>query len=269
MYIVTAVPAPRTGGGVRSVINALRIVEAVAELQPVSVADLTRRLQLPKTTVHRGVLTLQEAGWVRPAGTEIMRWRLTSKALTVALLSTSGFGIRDAALIEMRQIRDATGETIHLGVGQGDSLLIIARLDGTRSLRAYIPLGTKAPLVASASGRAWLSAMPDDFVEGLLKPDLHRYTDSTITNPDEIRRQIAEARERGYAVNEGEWRESIAAIGTVVLSPDGRPLATMSLSMPLSRFREIDVEATGIMLREAAHRTAEVGGVDIDFDWGL
>jgi DNA-binding IclR family transcriptional regulator len=256
-------------GGVRSVLNALRILEAVAESQPVALAQLSRRLGLPKTTVHRGVQTLYEAGWIRPAGTEVMRWRLTAKAMTIALEAASSSGLREAALAEMRDIRDATGETVHLGVGQDDHLVIIGRVDGTRSLRAYIPVGTRAPLIASASGRAWLSALPDADVEALLERGITRYTDDTITDVDEVRRKIKLARERGFAVNEGEWREAIAAIGTVILSPDGRPLATMALSMPLARYREMDVSETAALLQTAARRTADLAAAESDGGWEM
>ena len=254
-------------GSVRSVLNALRILEAIAELQPVAVAVLTRHLSLPKTTVHRGVLTLQEAGWVRPAGTELMRWRLTGKAMSLALTASSDSGLRDAALAEMRGVRDATGETIHLGVAEEDSLVIIGRLDGTRSLRAYIPVGTKAPLLASAGGRAWMSALSDDEVDALLERDRHRYTDETITDLTELRRRITAARQAGYALNEGEWREGIAAIATAILSPDGRPLATMSLSIPLSRYREMDISETAQLLKSAARRASTQAALDGGHNW--
>lgn len=72
----------------QSVLNALRVLEEVAARQPVGVADLARALDLPKSSAQRALRTLDTAGWIRPAGGEVTRWVLTTKALQVGRRAT-------------------------------------------------------------------------------------------------------------------------------------------------------------------------------------
>jgi IclR family transcriptional regulator, acetate operon repressor len=251
---VTAGEPESAGGGVRSVLSALRILEEISRRQPIGVSELARALGLPKTSVHRSLQTLHQAGWVRPAGTEVRRWGLTTKPLTVGLAGATESGLRELAVTEMAKIRDATGETVHLGVPDEQELVIIARLDGTHSLRTFLPLGAWAPLHATASGRALLAAMPDEAVDEILDRGLARYTSRTLVERGEVWRAVRTARERGYATNAAEWRSDIAAIGTSIVSARGRPLAAFAISMPFSRFQEMDHARIAELAIEAARR---------------
>jgi IclR family transcriptional regulator, acetate operon repressor len=245
-------------GGVRSVLTALRILEEVSRRQPIGVSQLARGLELPKTSVHRILQTLHQAGWVRTVGDETTRWGLTTKALTVGLASSRDTSLREVAVAEMARIRDATGETVHLAVPDEDELVVIARLDGTHSLRTFLPLGARAPLHATASGRAMLAAMPDDDVDAVLDRGINRYTKRTIVDRDRVWREIRLARRRGYATNAAEWRTETGAIGTSIGSAHGRPLAGFAISMPFSRYQVVDRAGIGVLAADAARRVGDI-----------
>jgi IclR family transcriptional regulator, acetate operon repressor len=244
--------------GMRSVLTALRLLETVAERQPVGVSDLSRALAMPKSSVQRSVQTLHEAGWLRPTGGEPTRWQISYKALTVGLAGVAASGLQEIALQEMRPLRDATGETVHLAMPEGHELVVIGRLDGTQPLRTFLPIGIRAPLHAAASGRAMLAAMDDAEIEKILAVGIHQHTDRTKLEPAEIWEELARTRARGYAVNEGEWRAGIGAIGAVVRGRDHRPNAGISVSMPLARFDEIDVAAVGAHVVAIADRVGQL-----------
>lgn len=244
-------------GGVRSVLTALRILEEVSRRQPIGVSQLARDLELPKTSVHRSLHTLHLAGWVRAVDGETTRWGLTTKALTVGLASSPDTSLREVAAAEMARIRDATGETVHLSVPDEDELVIIARLDGTHSLRTFLPLGARAPLHATASGRALLAAMPDADVDAVLDRGINRYTKRTIVDRDRVWREIRLARRRGYATNAAEWRAETGAIGTSIASARGRPLAAFAVSMPYRRYQVVDRAGIAALTVGAARRVSE------------
>ena len=158
----------------------------------------------------------------------------------------------------MRPVRDAIGETVHLGVPEGPELVIIGRLDGTQPLRAFLQLGTRAPLHGSAGGRAILAAMTDDEVELVLDAGIRRYTSRTITDRGRILRAVQQTRERGYAVNEGEWRTDIAAVAAAVLDRSRRPVAAISVSLPLNRYAEMDHATIAGLVMPAAARVGQL-----------
>jgi IclR family acetate operon transcriptional repressor len=232
----------------QNVINALRVLEEVAARQPAGVGELARGLGLPKSTVQRSLRTLHDAGWIRPAGGEVTRWQVTTKALQVG--RRAELGLRDAALPVMEELRQRTGETIHLMVPEGDAVVLIERLETDKPLRIVLPLGIRLPLHASANGKAVLAHLtpaPDD---------LPRYTDTTITDPQALRAEMAAVLARGYADNRGEWRSDIAAVASAVLGPDG-PVASLSVSTPASRMPD-DLRAEyGELVRQAAGKLTE------------
>jgi IclR family acetate operon transcriptional repressor len=232
----------------QNVINALRVLEEVAVRQPVGVGELARGLGLPKSTVQRSLRTLHEAGWIRPAGGGVTRWQVTSKALQVG--RRAELGLRDVALPVMEELRQRTGETIHLMVPEGDAVVLIERLETDKPLRIVLPLGIRLPLHASANGKAVLAHLDRPIDE------LPAYTGTTITDPELLRAELAEVRARGYADNRGEWRSDIAAVASAVLGPDG-PVASLSISTPASRMPDDRRPEYGKLVTQAARTLTE------------
>ncbi|WP_188197193.1 IclR family transcriptional regulator [Nonomuraea sp. SYSU D8015] len=232
----------------QNVINALRVLEEVAARQPAGVGELARGLGLPKSTVQRSLRTLHEAGWIRPAGGTVTRWQVTSKALQVG--RRAELGLRDVALPVMEELRQRTGETIHLMIPEGDAVVLIERLETDKPLRIVLPLGIRLPLHASANGKAVLAYLDCPIAE------LPTYTDTTITDPELLSAELAEVRARGYADNRGEWRSDIAAVAAAVIGPDG-PVASLSVSTPASRMPDDLRREYGKLVTQAARTLSE------------
>lgn len=257
MVLAPEPPAGRPAAGAnRSVLIALRALEQLAK-GPVGVSELSRALGVPKTTAHRSLVTLAHAGWVRPTEGDRVRWMLTGRSLSVGLAGSVEGNLREIARLEMQRLRDATGETVHLLVPDVPDIVVVARVDGTHSLRTFLPLGTHAPLHATASGRALLSAMSDAEVAQVLDAGLETFTGHTLASREEVLAELERVRTRGYALNSAEWRDDIAAIGSVIVSRTGTPVAALSISMPLSRYDEADLPALGGLVSTAARHVGE------------
>ncbi|MFQ6398809.1 IclR family transcriptional regulator [Nocardia sp. KC 131] len=102
-------------------------------------------------------------------------------------------------------------------------------------LRAFLPLGQRIPLHASATGLAFLAAGPDEFVDGHVAGGLPPRTPRTITDPDTLRRTLDEIRTRGYSINDQGLSTGITAIGAAILDAHGQPVGSISVSGPTSR----------------------------------
>ncbi|MDF5756981.1 IclR family transcriptional regulator [Spongiactinospora sp. TRM90649] len=235
----------------RNVVNALRVLEQLAARQPAGVSGLARTVGLPKSTVQRCLRTLHEAGWIRPSGDEVTRWVLTARALHVGRRATSELALRDAARPVLERLRALTGHTVHLGVPDGDAVVLVERLEAGEPLRIALPLGVRLPLHASASGKAVLAHHPTATVEHLLAAGLDGYTQATVTDPAQVLAELAEVKERGYADDRGEWRSDIAAVAAAVLS-DGGPVAALGVSARPGRMRDRLRPEYGRLVRQAA-----------------
>lgn len=236
-----------------SVVSAFRVLEAVAEAQPVGLSELARIVELPKSTVQRVLLTLQEVGWLRPTDTTPTRWQLTYRVVAVVGRAGGGESLRDIALPVMNDLQLATTETIHLAAPDGDSLVLVERLDTSHRLRAFLALGERIALHASATGLAYLSACGQDYLDKYLAGPLPAQTPDTITDPDRIRVVVNEVRERGYSKNVGGLSLGISSLGAPIVGASGA-VAALSVSGPSSRITEDRFDELGTQVRDAAAR---------------
>ena len=241
------------GGSIQSVLNALRILEAVGIDQPLGVSQLSRNVDLPKSSVQRAVRTLHHAGWIRPVGGEQTRWELTSHMLGVSLRAFGEYSLRELAEPAMKRLRDDTGETVHLIVldPDRDEGIVLHRVDCSQAVRAFVEIGSRSPLHATASGLAMMSHMSDEEVTRILDRPLTTFTGNTVTDPVKVRAKLAEFRAQGYAVNVGEWRPEVASVSSPILRAAGTPSGALTISIPYSRFSRDLAAGYGALVNKA------------------
>jgi DNA-binding IclR family transcriptional regulator len=228
---------PESGKSIAIVLNTLRILEEVAQRQPIGVSELSRVTQMPKSTVQRCLVTLGKAGWLRIVDPDHSRWGVTGKPLGIGLAAAGEAGLRDVAGPFIEELRDATNETIHLAVRDANSLLILLRRDSSQAVRTFVEVGTRAPLHATASGIAVLAKDSDDEVEAVLDGDLAKYTDTTLAAKEAVLDEIARTRARGYSVNDAcWWRHGVCGVGAAIVSRSGKAVAGLVISIPSSRY---------------------------------
>ncbi|MBN9739112.1 IclR family transcriptional regulator [Pseudonocardia sp. P1] len=235
-----------------SVVSAVRVIEAVGQRQPIGLSDLARAVGLPKSTVQRTLLTLAEVGWCTTD--DVSRWRLTYRAFAVGNQARDAGGLRDRALPVLHELQLVTGETIHLAAPDGRDLVLIERLDTAHRLRAFLPLGHRIPLHASATGQAYLAACPDAEIDAYLQGPLPPSTRFTVTDPDTLRNRLAGVRERGWSVNPEGLSDGIAAVGAAIVGTDGRPVGSLSVSGPTVRMTADVFDDHGRAAVDAARR---------------
>ncbi|WDV56683.1 IclR family transcriptional regulator [Streptomyces coeruleorubidus] len=242
----------------KSVTRSLRILEAVAQHQPVTVGELTKIFGLPKSTVQRTLVTLAEAGWLRANRKDTTRWEIGARVLAVRPAALQGSSLFAAAREPMVRLRDTVNETIHLSVPDAlQCMVVVDRVDCSHAVRTFHTVGDTSPLHATATGRAVLAHLPKQDVDELIAHGLERYSDTTPTDPDELRAELDRIRIHGYAVNRNQYRPDVCAIAAPVLDEEGTPLATVAISMPDSRYDADRLPEWGRLVADAA---AEITG---------
>jgi IclR family transcriptional regulator, acetate operon repressor len=249
---------PESGKPVAAVLSTFRVLEQVAQLQPVGVSELARSTGMPKSTVQRCLLTLQHVGWLRMVDPTRAKWGVTTKPLGIGLRAAGEEGLREAAQPFLDELRTVTSETVHLAVRDGNSLIILARRDSTQAVRTFVEVGTEAPLHATSSGLAIMAKLSPEEVERIIDHGLERFTRSTIVSRPRLLKEVQRTRERGFAVNDGAWwRADVSAIGAAIMSPTSRPIAAVAISIPSSRFDPDRVPFYGAAAVDAATKISE------------
>ncbi len=239
----------------KSVTRSLRILEAVAQHQPVTVGELTKLFGLPKSTVQRTLVTLAEACWLRANRRDTTRWEIGARVLAVRPAALQGSSLFAAAREPMIRLRDTVNETIHLSVPDAlQCVVVVDRVDCDHAVRTFHAIGDTSPLHATATGHAILAHLPKAEVEvdELVSGGLEGYNEETITDPAELRAELRRVRERGYAVARNHFRPGVCAVAAPVLDGEGTPLATVVVSMPDSRFEPGRLAELGRLVTDTA-----------------
>lgn len=239
----------------RTVVTALRLLEELAERQPVGVSEFARAVNMPKATVHRFLRALEDAGWIRATQEELPRWVLTARPLMVAQWVASDLGVREASLAVMEELREATGESVHLAVPEAGEIVIIERVVTTQPVRIHWPVG-HSPSHATANGKALLAFATDEQKKAWLPTEMRAFTDETITTEAELEADLVIVRERGWAIAHGELRNDIGSVAAPILGPGNQPVASLSVVFPLHRMPVDGCVKWGHLVSDAAAKVA-------------
>ncbi|MFF3332929.1 IclR family transcriptional regulator [Streptomyces sp. NPDC002888] len=241
----------------KSVTRSLRILEAVAQHQPVTVGELTKLFGLPKSTVQRTLITLNEAGWLRANRKDTTRWEIGARVLAVRPAALQGSSLFAAAREPMIRLRDAVNETIHLSVPDAlQGMVVVDRVDCTHAVRTFHAIGDTSPLHATATGRAVLARLPKADVDELVARGLEAFGEATPTDAGALHAELDRIRGDGYSVNRNQYRPDVCAVAAAILDEDGTPLATIAVSMPESRFDAGRLPELGRLVGETAKEIA-------------
>ncbi|MGA2952033.1 MAG: IclR family transcriptional regulator [Caulobacteraceae bacterium] len=233
--------------------TALRVLELIGEVGQAGVSDLARATGEPKSTVQRNLITLHEAGWIRPVeGGKRRRWTLSPRVLLLARRLQPVERLRSHALPVMERLRDHTQETIHLTLRDGNLVVLIERLDSPRTLRTVRQLGDAAPLHMNSTGKSILAHLPEADRAAYLTRRLGAPTPRTLADPAALARDLELIRQRGFAFNDGELDLEVRAVGAPIRLGTGEPVAAISISCPAARLPDSLVEAYGALVRDAA-----------------
>ncbi|MFB6846951.1 IclR family transcriptional regulator [Streptomyces sp. NPDC056373] len=237
----------------KSVTRSLRILEAVAQHQPVTVGELTKLFGLPKSTVQRTLNTLNEAGWLRADRRDTTSWEVGVRVLAVRPAALQGSSLFAAAREPMVRLRDALNETIHLSVPDAPhGTVVVDRVDCDHVVRTFHAVGDISPLHATATGHSVLAHLPGTDLDAVVAHGLRSYSASTPVDAAQLRSELARVRAEGYAVNRNQFRPDVCAIAAPVLDADGTPLASVAVSMPASRYDESRLPEWGRMVADTA-----------------
>ena len=247
----------------RALRRGLLVLEALAGATEPALGPsaIGRDVGLDKATVIRLLRTLVDAGYVtQDAATR--RYRLTGRILALAHAANARLDLRSVARPHLTALRDALGETVHLGVMEDLRVVYVDKLEATNSIQLVSAVGQTMPLHSTALGKAMLAALPDEEREGkYARLELAPRTERTIRDLAVLREEIRQTRLRGYATDDRENEPFGACVGAAVLGADGRPVGAISVSGPHFRVHD-SFERFGVRVRAVASTISRELGAD-------
>jgi DNA-binding IclR family transcriptional regulator len=223
--------------------NGVQVIARVGQIfraldgQPwgLTLTELAKRLGLPRSTMHRLVSALVKEGLlVSPprAG----RVRIGNEFVRIA--SASRLELRQQVEPLMRNIFEATGETVDCSVLEGDQLRVIEVIPTQHHLRAFADVGATFPLHATSKGKSILAQFDNEALDTFLEGDFERFTPTTPTSRDVLKEEVERVRQDGIAFDEEEYTPGIAAAAIGARDPFGSVFC-ISVPVPMQRWETL------------------------------
>jgi DNA-binding IclR family transcriptional regulator len=243
---------------VQVIARAAQILRALdGEPEGLSLSQLSERLGLPRSTVHRVVSALATEGLLAAASPN-GRVRLGPELARLALSSRRE--LRQELRPHLQRLFDTLNETVDCAVLDGDHLRFIDQIAAPHRLRAVSSVGATFPLHCTANGKAILAELARDEVARVLPTRLKRCMPATITGRAELLAELETVRATHVAFDREEHTTGISAAGIAVRDPFGA-LAAISVPMPTQRFagREQEIADALVAARAEIVRTLGAG----------
>ncbi|MFF2318326.1 IclR family transcriptional regulator [Arthrobacter sp. NPDC058097] len=182
------------------------------------------------SSVYRMLGTLVEAGWIEQLGHR-GSYRIGSKMISLAGNLLNQLDLRRAALPVLREIHDATGETVLLCIRSGNRAVCIERMDGRRVNSRRLALGSSLPLHVGAAPRAILAFDTQPSWEEYAAV-MSQSSDFSLGSRSrtEFYGKLKEIRDAGFALSDDEVTMGMAAVGAPIFDHRGHVLASLSVS---------------------------------------
>jgi DNA-binding IclR family transcriptional regulator len=224
--------------------RALAILQLLsAEGPDLSLGQISDRLELHKSTVHRLIMVLERHKLIERNSIS-GRFRLGLKLFELGTKAVSQLDLRERARPVLDQLVLETGETVHLGILDDGEVLYLDKIEPARSVRMASSVGRRNPAYCTAMGKAILAWLPEEQVESIVrKHGLKSMTANTITSFLELKAELTAIRERGYALDNEEIEEGVRCLGCVVRDFSNAPIAAISVSGPAFRLTREKVKS--------------------------
>ena len=259
--VQAAVDEPARGGGVQSIGRAFAIMEEIARNRDgIGLAELSKRVGLHNSTTFHLVKTMVSLGYVRQLK-DSKRYRIGRPLFALAANALDEVEMMSLATPVLEDLSRETGESAHFSVRMGDSVVVLARTSGPGAFQLTDRVGVVRPAHCTALGKVVLAALPtDQFERFLARTELNALTPNTIVTADRLRREIAEVRRTGIAIDDGEFDPELRCVAVAVRDFSGQVIGAIGISGPIWRLSIEGLQKRARITRAAADRLSSEFG---------
>jgi DNA-binding IclR family transcriptional regulator len=253
-------PESETGPAypIASVNNALLLLLLFREQPRVRLTDACKYLGVAHSTAHRLLAMLAHHGFVQQE--PVTRAYIAGPALVeVGLAVVGSLNVREQARPMMEELSAELGETVHLGVLEGNQVRYVDAVESERALRVVARTGTLVPAHCTSLGKALLSLMTDQQVAELYPASAEPFaarTERSITTQAKLIKEVSKARARGYALNAGETEDDVGSVAVAFRDFVGRP-AAIAVAAPTSRLSSQRIPHIADLMIQTVAKTPE------------
>ncbi len=213
---------------VQSIQRAFDILEVLAtERDGMGVTQLGEKLDLHKSTVHRLLNTMMSLGYIDKKPITGV-YCLGMKFVELASLYLGSVELKAEANYYIREYIDRIGLPIQMAILSDGEALYIEKVEQANSIRIYAEIGRRVPVHCSSVGRALVFDHTDEEIAELYKDkEMKKFTPETMTNIDDLIKEVQISRERGWSFNKGEFEDDVKSVAAPIYDYRGVIIAAI------------------------------------------
>jgi DNA-binding IclR family transcriptional regulator len=243
----------------QTLLRGLKILELTASGKSnLPIRELAKEINLPRSIVHRLIATLEGEGYIQKNPVN-PGYRLGTKLWSLGCAAIQGLEIKEVARPYLEDLSSKTNELVALGVLNGREVVYLDKIDCSRAVRAYIPIGGRAPAYCISTGKAILAHRSDhELIQ--IASSMKRFTDHTVIGIAALKKHLAEIRRRGYSINFGEWHEDLGGVASAIRDREDNVVAAVGVTVPTHRLAKENIDQLGrLVMKAAAEISHELG----------
>jgi DNA-binding IclR family transcriptional regulator len=249
----------------QSLRKALQILEGMTKINaPARLQDIAQSLKMPQSTLLRFLNTFIDFGYMGQ-DPDTSCYYLTLKLVELGSRASGNYPFQNSLSKYVKQAAAAFNESASLCVEQNMQMVYIATEEGPgRMLQTLHRIGHIAPMHATGVGKLHLLNYSDTRLEELeQKFGLPKYTEHTITSLKDLKKELEQVREAGYALDNEECEDGVRCIAVPVKNFQGQVVAGISISAPVTRMDKQKTEEVSRFLKEIGFKASrELGWTD-------
>jgi IclR family pca regulon transcriptional regulator len=229
-------PSEGSTGTSQSLARGLAILSTFHSDRPlIGVSELSRGLELSRSTVHRYVATLAKLGYLQQ-DPDSKRYRLGPKVLDLGFSALNSMDLLEVSAPHLRRLSDETQRTVNVAILDGTDVVYIERCRAARPGQQEIDLnlhvGARLPAYCTAMGKAILAFVSEERLEEVIERiDFVPRGPNTLTDPKAFREELVKVRASGIAINDEELAYGLRSIAAPIYSQSGDVLAALNLAI--------------------------------------
>lgn len=224
---------------VQSVDRALLILDILQEYpKGLGVTELSLKLDVSKSTVHRLLMSLRVKGYIKQ-DEENMKYGLGLKLIELSQSVSDNLDIRKLAANHLYNLAEITGETAHLVIRENNEIVYIDKIESSETIRMFSNIGKRAPMHCTGVGKAILAFLPKNKINQVLEENgMQKFTDKTITEKNTMLKHLKEIRNKGYSIDDEEHELGIKCAAAPIFNYKDEVIGGISVAGPIMRISD-------------------------------
>ena len=238
-----------------SVKKAFRILHTLSNSPTgLGVTDLSKQLKIGKSTVLGITTALEELG-VLVRDPVQKKYNVGYTLLELGRKAYAKMGLKEIARQAMENLAAKVGETVFLGVLNGDHVTIVDVVESANEMKITSPPGTRLPLLVGATGRVLLAQLDREKAQQIVQQmGLKRYTSKSVVDPRQFLKEVGKVKEKGYAIDQEEYILGVRAVAAPIQTATLPPAAVWVVGFTST----LDEKKVGIVIPEIQKAAREI-----------